>query len=48
MLNVDAKKLFTIVPMAHGKIQIQIQTLTYGYQNWQDPDVFQNVISKII
>jgi hypothetical protein len=32
--------------MEHGKIQIQ--TLTHGYQYCQDPDVFQNVMSKLV
>jgi hypothetical protein len=31
---------------AHGKIKIQ--TLTHGYQDCRDPDVFQNVMSKIV
>jgi hypothetical protein len=26
--------------------KIQIQTLTHGYQDWLDPDVFQYVMSK--
>jgi hypothetical protein len=32
--------------MAHGKIQIQ--TLTHGYQDCLVPDVFQNVMSKLV
>jgi hypothetical protein len=32
------------IPM--GKIQIQ--TLTYGYQDCLVPDVFQNVMSKLV
>jgi hypothetical protein len=32
--------------MAHGKIQIQ--TLTHGYQDFLNPDVFQNVMSKLV
>jgi hypothetical protein len=28
--------------------KIQIQTHTHGYQDWLDPDVFQNVISKLV
>jgi hypothetical protein len=32
--------------MTHGKIQIQ--TLTHGYQDWRFPDVFQNVMSKLV
>jgi hypothetical protein len=29
-----------------GKLKIQIQTLTHGYQGCHDTDVFQNVMSK--
>jgi hypothetical protein len=38
------------IPLEHGKIQmqIQIQTLTYGHQDCLDPDVFQNVMSKLV
>jgi hypothetical protein len=32
--------------MEYGKIQIQ--TLTHGYQDYLDPDVFQNVMSKLV
>jgi hypothetical protein len=32
--------------MAHGKIQIQ--TLTHGYQDCLVPNVFQNVMSKLV
>jgi hypothetical protein len=32
--------------MAHEKIQIQ--TLTYGYQDFLILDVFQNVMSKLV
>jgi hypothetical protein len=32
--------------MAHGKIQIQ--TLTHGYQDCLFPDVFQNIMSKLV
>jgi hypothetical protein len=32
--------------MAYGKIQIQI--ITHGYQDCLVPDVFQNVISKLV
>jgi hypothetical protein len=28
--------------------KIQIQTLTHGYQDCHHPDVFQNVMSKIV
>jgi hypothetical protein len=34
------------IPMAHGKIQIQ--TLTHGYQDCHDPDVFQNFMTKLV
>jgi hypothetical protein len=44
-LDADAQKLCTIV-FPWGKIQIQ--TLTHGYQDCQVPDVFQNVISKLV
>jgi hypothetical protein len=43
-----SKAMYHCIPMAHGKIQIQIQTLTHGYQDFLVPDVFQNVMSKII
>jgi hypothetical protein len=40
------------IPMVHEKIQIQvqilIQTLTHGYQNSHDPDIFQNVMVKLV
>jgi hypothetical protein len=32
--------------MGYGKIQIQ--TLTHGYQDFLVPDVFQNVMSKLV
>jgi hypothetical protein len=32
--------------MAYGKIQIQ--TLTHGYQDCLVPDVFQNIMSKLV
>jgi hypothetical protein len=32
--------------MAHGKVQIQ--TLIHGYQDFLVPDVFQNVMSKLV
>jgi hypothetical protein len=32
--------------MAYGKIQIQ--TLTHGYQDFLDPDNFQNSMSKLV
>jgi hypothetical protein len=28
--------------------KIQIQTLTHGYQDYLDPDIFQNVMSKLV
>jgi hypothetical protein len=41
--------MYHCIPMEYGKIQIQIQiqTLTHGYQDCQVPDVFQNVMSKL-
>jgi hypothetical protein len=38
--------MYHCIPMAYGKIQIQ--TLTHGYQDCLVPDVFQNVISKLV
>jgi hypothetical protein len=38
--------MYNCIPIAHGKIQIQ--TLTHGYQDCHDPDVFQNVMSKLV
>jgi hypothetical protein len=38
--------MYHFIPMAHGKIQIQ--TLTHGYQDCLDSDVFQNVMSKLV
>jgi hypothetical protein len=38
--------MYNSIPIANGKIQIQ--TLTHEYQDWQDPDVFQNVMSKLV
>jgi hypothetical protein len=38
--------MYHCIPMEHGKIQIQ--TLTYGYQDCLVPDVFQNVLSKLV
>jgi hypothetical protein len=38
--------MYHCIPIADRKIQIQ--TLTYGYQDWLDPDVFQNVMSKLV
>jgi hypothetical protein len=32
----------------HGIQEIQIQTLTHGYQDCLVPDVFQKVISKLV
>jgi hypothetical protein len=39
-----SKVMYHCIPM--GKIQIQ--TLTNGYQDCHDPDVFQNVMSKLV
>jgi hypothetical protein len=33
---------------SHGKKEKQIQTPTHGYQDCLDPDVFQNVMSKLV
>jgi hypothetical protein len=38
--------MYHCIPMANGKIQIQ--TLTHGYQDCLHPDVFQNVMSKLV
>jgi hypothetical protein len=38
--------MYHCIPMIHGKIQIQ--TLTHGYQDCLVPDVFQNVMSKLV
>jgi hypothetical protein len=38
--------MYHCIPMAYGKIKIQ--TLTHGYQDCLDPDVFQNVMSKLV
>jgi hypothetical protein len=38
--------MYHCIPMAYGKIQIQ--TLTHGYQDCLVPDVFQNVMSKLV
>jgi hypothetical protein len=38
--------MYLCIPMGHGKIQIQ--ALTHGYQDCLDPDVFQNVMSKLV
>jgi hypothetical protein len=46
-LEADAQKLCTIcIPMTYRKVQIQ--TLTHEYQDWMDPDVFQNFMSKLV
>jgi hypothetical protein len=37
--------MYNCIPKSHGKIQIQ--TLTYGYQDCLDPDMFQNFVSKL-
>jgi hypothetical protein len=38
--------MYHCIPMVNGKIQIQ--TLTHGYQDCMIPDVFQNVMSKLV
>jgi hypothetical protein len=38
--------MYNYIPMASGKIQIQI--LTHGCQDYHDPEVFQNVMSKLV
>jgi hypothetical protein len=38
--------MYHCIPMAHGKKQIQ--TLAHGYQDCLVPDVFQNVMSKLV
>jgi hypothetical protein len=38
--------MYHCIPMAYDKIQIQ--TLTHGYQDFLVPDVFQNVMSKLV
>jgi hypothetical protein len=38
--------MYNCISMAHGKIQTQ--TLTHGYQDCLNPDVFQNVMSKLV
>jgi hypothetical protein len=46
-LDADAQKLCTIVfPWNMGNVQIQ--TLTNGYQDFLIPDVIQNVMSKLV
>jgi hypothetical protein len=42
--------MYHCIPMTHGKIQIQIQiqTLTHGHQDCLVPDLFQNVMSKLV
>jgi hypothetical protein len=34
--------------IAMKKWKIQMQTLTYGYQDYLVPDVFRNVMSKLV
>jgi hypothetical protein len=36
--------MYNFIPME----KIQIQTLNYGYQDCLFPDVFQNVMSKLV
>jgi hypothetical protein len=38
--------MYDCILMAHGKIQIQM--LTHENQDCLDPDVFQNVMSKLV
>jgi hypothetical protein len=38
--------MYQCIPIVYGKIQIQ--TLTHSYQDLHDPNVFQNVMSKLI
>jgi hypothetical protein len=47
-LDTDSQKLYNFIPMTHGKIHIQ--TLTHGYEYCLIffPDVFQNVMYKVI
>jgi hypothetical protein len=45
-LDADAQKLCTIVFPWH--MGIQIQTLNHWYQDSLDPNVFQNVMSKLV
>jgi hypothetical protein len=46
-LDSDAQKLCTIIfPWHLGKYKIQ--TLTHGYQDCQDCDVFQNFMSNLV
>jgi hypothetical protein len=45
-LDADAKAIYHCIPMVNGKIQIQ--TLTHGYQDFLVPDVFQNIMSKLV
>jgi hypothetical protein len=46
-LDNDAQKLFTaFISMMYGKIQLQ--TLTHRYQNCLVPDIFLNIMSKLV
>jgi hypothetical protein len=38
--------MYHCIHMVYGRIYIQ--TLTHGYQDCLDPDVFQNVMSKFV
>jgi hypothetical protein len=40
------KTMYHCIPMVNGKIQIH--TLTHGYQDCLVPEVFQNIISKLV
>jgi hypothetical protein len=38
--------MYHCIPMTH--VKVQIQKLTHGYQDCLIPDVFQNVMSKLV
>jgi hypothetical protein len=38
--------MYHCIPMAYGKMQIQM--LTHGYHDFQVPDVFQHAILKLV
>jgi hypothetical protein len=41
-----SKAMYNCIPMSYGKIQIQ--TINHGYQDCLVPDVFQNIMSKLV
>jgi hypothetical protein len=41
-----SKAMYRCIPVSHEKIHIQ--SLTHGYQDCLDPDIFQNVMSKLV